>query len=115
MLAAIGRARQCPSSKYCPYYKGRNNITKSEKRCIIVCCTFNFIEMTDFSQYQGPVPEWEELVRTVGAPQPPSPEILPEALRSATNETRIRAAQSSIKSLGKLRAPDPEKREALLM
>ncbi|RFU26278.1 hypothetical protein B7463_g10048, partial [Scytalidium lignicola] len=58
--------------------------------------------MPDFSQYQGPVPEWEELMRTIDSVQAPAQTASPEALRATTNQARIRAAQTNLKLFGLL-------------
>jgi len=56
--------------------------------------------MINYSQYQGPVAEWEEFVRITGYSQGPAPDIPPEQWRSTTNSTRIEAAQETLRSLG---------------
>lgn len=51
----------------------------------------------DFSQYQGPVAEWEEFVRSTGFAQPPAATIKPQELRTVTNSVRVAGAQKILK------------------
>ena len=54
--------------------------------------------VSDFSQYQGPVPEWEEFVGQTGFKHPDAQDISPERLRHMTNEYRVKAARAILGS-----------------
>lgn len=55
--------------------------------------------MPDFSQYQGPSPEWKRFLKANPIPAPDL-SLSPQVIRQATNAVRIRMAEDELAEEG---------------